>query len=346
MSAGRRFRVALCGYYGFGNLGDELLASALLDALEKSGVSRNEILLLSGSPGDTARVHGVHAVFRWSVPKVFAALRMSETLLLGGGGLFQDVTSRRSSLYYWGIVRLALLAGAVPWCAGQSLGPFRTRCGEAFARSAMKACAVRGVRDCSAMKRLSGWGLDAVLTSDPVFSLECPADVLLSEDELIVNIRPWPGALPRRTAEESTRLAGQRNLEITGFALAPEDVGEMERLRQEGVFPAKQIVLLSGENWRSEVERVFSRAAGVVSMRFHASVLALLCGRALTTVAYDPKVQALSSQERIPCWDGSGLLPEPRLPENRGDVSGERIVFQEKFSAMWSAVMRLLEKKE
>ena len=30
----RRYRAVLCGYYGFGNLGDELLASALVEAFE------------------------------------------------------------------------------------------------------------------------------------------------------------------------------------------------------------------------------------------------------------------------------------------------------------------------
>lgn len=37
----RRYRAVLCGYYGFGNLGDELLASALVEAFEKIGVPRD-----------------------------------------------------------------------------------------------------------------------------------------------------------------------------------------------------------------------------------------------------------------------------------------------------------------
>ena len=46
----REFRVALCGYYGFGNLGDELLAEALIAALERCGIKRGEMAMLSASP--------------------------------------------------------------------------------------------------------------------------------------------------------------------------------------------------------------------------------------------------------------------------------------------------------
>ena len=40
---------------------------------------------------------------------VVSALRSSETLLLGGRELFQDGTSLRSCLWYWGLVRLRLV---------------------------------------------------------------------------------------------------------------------------------------------------------------------------------------------------------------------------------------------
>jgi len=61
----RDLRVVLCGYYGFGNLGDELLLEALIDGLESCGVGRGEMAddggaEFSGSAGDEDGVaHGL-----------------------------------------------------------------------------------------------------------------------------------------------------------------------------------------------------------------------------------------------------------------------------------------------
>ena len=336
MRRDREFRVALCGYYGFGNLGDEMLAEALLAALENFGVPRSEAILLSASPEYSARAHGVRSAPRWSPREVFRALRSSETLLFGGGGLFQDVTSPRSSLYYWGVLRMALLAGARPWCAGQSVGPLRTKSGVWLARSALKRCAVRGVRDARSAELLADWGLDSVRTCDPVFSLAPPASSSTEGNELLVNIRPWGEGLPRRAAEEAARFACSGSMTITGVALAPEDIEIMERLRREGAFPAERLVLLEGGNWRDGCAALFSGASGVVSMRLHAAILALLFGCPLTVVAYDPKVEALADEWRVPRWRTFGPLPKPGMPANTSTPAEKGALFLEAFSRMCS----------
>ncbi len=339
MRKGREFRVALCGYYGFGNLGDEMLAEALLAALENCGVPRSETVLLSASPEHSARTLRVRSAPRWSPSEVFRALCNSDTLLLGGGGLFQDVTSLRSPLYYWGVLRMALLAGARPWCAGQSVGPFLTRFGAWLACSALRQCLVRGVRDERSARILDDWGLHSVRTCDPVFSLVPPASSSRKGSDLLVNIRPWGKELPRRTAEEAVRFACSRSLSITGVALAREDVEVMERLRGEKVFPATRILLLEGENWRDECSALFSEAWGVISMRLHAAILALLFGCPLTVVAYDPKVESLAAEWKVPRWRFSGPLPEPRFPESASTPSEKRILFLEAFSRMCSVAL-------
>lgn len=82
----------LCGYYGFHNVGDELLLRALTEQLRQVGYQR--IRLLSVKKFD---------------PRALLALKKGADLLLGGGNLLQDATSRRSLHFYL-------------WCAARARG--------------------------------------------------------------------------------------------------------------------------------------------------------------------------------------------------------------------------------
>jgi polysaccharide pyruvyl transferase CsaB len=173
MTPARRYRAALAGYYGFGNLGDELLAEASLAALSRCGVGRERVVLLSNDPEDSRRRFGVDAVDRWKPGEVWRALGRSETLLFGGGGLFQDSTSVRSCLYYWGLARLARLRGAKPWALGQSVGPLSTRAGRLLTRDALGLCRAVQTRDapsraiCESLGIRAEPGHDLALTFQP-----------------------------------------------------------------------------------------------------------------------------------------------------------------------------------
>lgn len=328
--------MALCGYYGFGNLGDELLAEALLSALEREGVSRDEAVLLTANPG-AGRALGVQAVQRWSVRDVFGALRRSDTLLLGGGGLFQDSTSLRSCAYYWGVVRLARLAGAVPWCVGQSVGPFRTAVGRTLARKALADCAARGVRDDRSRALLAQWGLSSALSPDPVVSLPASGEHSGGEGRtLLLNVRPWTDDLADRTAREASRFAEVRGLSVTGVALSDEDRRLMEDQIARGVLAAREVVLLDAESWRLRSEALFADAAAVVSMRYHFGLLALLARLPVCLSAYDPKVAELANEWGVPAWTGEGALPEPTRPAGATDELPER--FADFFHRLWADV--------
>lgn len=343
----RPYRVALCGYYGFGNLGDELLAASLVEACAEEGIPRREIALLSASPVASARTLGVTAVPRWNVGAVFSLLRMSDTLLLGGGGLFQDATSVRSCLWYWGVVRLALLAGARPWAVGQSVGPFCTAPGKWFAENALRACTALGVRDQRSRDLLSLWNIESLLTPDPVFSLPFPEirSGPPSSGPLLVNIRPWRGDLPDRTASEATRLAERAGLPLKGVALAEEDLRLMEDQRERGILSAPEILLLTEENWREEENRTLASASGAVAMRYHFALLALRSGLPLTLAAYDPKVESLGREWSLPSWKGEGELPPPVAPD-RGRALLQRERFLTDFRSLLKSVLPALYKKE
>ena len=342
----RRYRAVLCGYYGFGNLGDELLASALVEAFEKIGVPRDELAILSASPADTERSLSLRAVNRWKTTEVFRLLRESDTLLLGGGGLFQDVTSVRSSAYYWGMIRLASLAGALPWAVGQSVGPFRTLSGMFFARNALGKCALRSVRDERSGALLNSWGQKSSRSPDPVFLLGRHSSCRERRDgHFLVNIRPWGGSLPLRTVTKAARLAAEKKLPVTGVGLSREDVVLMERLAGSRIFRPRRIILLSAANWSTESEQLFCNAAGAVSMRYHFALLALLSGVPLTLSAYDPKVEEFAAEWKLPVWKGDGRLPHPALSPEQEKTVYRADLFLEEFTRMWNEARRLAHRK-
>lgn len=342
----RRFRAVLCGYYGFGNLGDDLLVESLLSAFEKAGVSRSELAVLSAAPHESARSLGVRAVDRWNLKEVYLLLKESDTLLLGGGGLFQDMTSVRSCVYYWGAVRLALLAGAVPWALGQSVGPFRSAAGIFLARDAFKKCILRGVRDERSMELLASWGMESVSTPDPVFIMGDAVPKSGREGKhLLVNIRPWKGDLADRTAVEAGRLAEERGLSLIGVGLSKEDVELMEDQVRRGVFHPWRIVLLASGNWRSEGERLFPEAAGSVSMRLHFALLSLFAGLPLSLSVYDPKVEAFAREWSFPFWKGEGELLFPASTPEQDGVGRRAAVFYEEFRSLWCTAQRFLNRK-
>jgi len=317
----KHYRVALTGYYGFGNLGDELLAEASIGALLRCGVDRKRIVVMSAAPEESRQKFGVDSVNRWKASQVCRALMQSETLLLGGGGLFQDVSSLRSCFYYWWLVRMARTCGAVPWALGQSVGPFSTRIGFGLARDALKRCRILQVRDAASEVLCTSMGLAVETGGDLVLSL---ADSFMQTNEddkkppkrLLVNLRPSAGMLAERFADAVSDYAASFQGELVGVALSKEDEQLMSRFVDEGRLSASRIERVAS---LSDAAQVFygSAAAG---MRLHFVMLAALARISTVAVPYDPKVESFAVAHNIPLWR-DGALPQPREVSFSSDFS-------------------------
>ncbi|MDR3264740.1 MAG: polysaccharide pyruvyl transferase CsaB [Synergistaceae bacterium] len=308
-----RYRVAVAGYYGFGNLGDELLAEAATEALLRCGVGRERIVLLSNAPDDSSRRFGVAAVNRWKPDRVAEVLRRSDTLLLGGGGLFQDATSLRSCLYYWGLVRMSNFLGAVPWALGQSVGPLSTRAGRWLTRDALRRCRVVQVRDDASRAVCDYLGISVETGRDPVFSLAALHGTFSSFKEspkkFLINLRPCAGNLPERFARaigEGLSLSGGEPL---GIALSGEDERLMERLIDRKDLPPMPVARIESVD---DAARSWRGAVGAAGMRLHFAVLSIFAGTPLVVAPYDPKVRAFANSHGIPLWR-EGPFPRPEI---------------------------------
>jgi polysaccharide pyruvyl transferase CsaB len=317
----RRYRVALAGYYGFGNLGDELLAEAAIASLLRCGVPRERLILLSADPADTRRRFGTDAVDRWKLAQVREALGQSETLLFGGGGLFQDATSLRSCFYYWGLARLARLRGAVPWALGQSVGPLSAHAGRFLTRDALRLCSVVQVRDKASLDVCGALGLDAEIGRDPALSMgDAFGPAGKAGDCFLVNVRPCGDRerdLPERFARAVLGSAQTRQGSRTpapryvGVALAEEDERLMAKLAARGSLPLMTVKRVRN---MEDAVRVWSGAAGAAGMRLHFAEISVMARVPLIAVPYDPKVGSFAEAHGVPLWR-EGPLPPPALAD-------------------------------
>lgn len=104
-------RVVLCGYYGYGNMGDNALLRAARDRA-RAAFPQREIVALTARGGKDSRTFGVKCVRRMDPVSLLAALWNAEAVVFGGGTLLQDRTSLRSLVYYAILCGLARLRGA------------------------------------------------------------------------------------------------------------------------------------------------------------------------------------------------------------------------------------------
>lgn len=318
----RRFDVLLAGYYGFGNLGDELLADSAVSLLQKNGIERERIAILSADPVGTYKQKDIFAFDRWRLAEVIKVMRNSRTLLLGGGGLFQDMTSVRSCFYYWGLVSSARLCGAVPWAVGQSIGPLRSPLAKKLAKNAMAACVCRGVRDERSLGQLKSWGLGGELSADLVMGLDIKKAQGLN-NLLLLNLRPGYDGLAERMARAAQTAAEEKHASIRCVAFSEEDRGILRRFIDNGVIKSieSQEILLAKSI--GDFENAAMDCSCALGMRLHFVILSFLSGLRVIAAAYDPKVKSLALRYNIPVIDencGEIRFSEPRCA---GGANGE-----------------------
>lgn len=308
----RRYKAALLGYYGFGNLGDELLLESCIGILEKQGISREQIIVLSNSPNETSESFHVASINRWKIREVIHAFRNSDALVLGGGGLFQDSTSVKSCVWYWGIVRLARLFGCKVIAIGQSFGPLRSKLSLMLTRNVLNSCSKIHVRDEPSYDIAANSKCRSVtLGSDIVMTLK-PETLTHRNEYMIVNLRPC------FMVDNFIRIIKPHleHANIKGAALSDEDTEPLSEIMNQ-----KDIVRVKSFH---DAQELWQGASSALGMRLHFGVLSRIFRVPLALMPYDVKVSEFAKQSGVPCIIDS--YREPVMPrEIPDDICSEII---------------------
>lgn len=331
-------KIALSGYYGFDNAGDEALLSAICRTIQQLE-PQAEFVVFSGSPEKTILMHGLRAVNRMNPFHLIRELLSCDLLISGGGSLLQDVTGPRSLPYYISIVALAKALGKPVIFYAQGIGPVNRNFSKWLMYKIANKVDYITLRDGDSLLLLQELGINRPpikVTADPVFALEPSPSDLLKAQSIIqelgiegarlvgVSVRPWSaleGYQPILAQVLDELVKKDYRIVFIPMDYArdwPESQRVLALMNEEGygiqhhLSSTEHIALLSNFDL-------------LVGMRLHSLIFAANRGVPFAGIAYDPKIVAfLKSFGLMPLPESSSamllelerLLGSPGLSED------------------------------
>ena len=297
--------VAVSGYYGFDNFGDEAILACIVDHLRSRG---SNVAVISNNPKKTSAMFQVFSVKNFNILAVFALLANSDVLISGGGSLLQDVTSFKSLLYYSLVIKMAQLLGKKVIIFAQGIGPLQKERSEKIVRGLLEKADLITVRDEKSLERVKKWGLKATLVNDPVFSLDLPKH---EADSGIIGVqlrdcKTMNDILLNRLADKIVSEFPDKKIELYAFQKSVDlkickMFEKMLKLRN----PEIQTEILHSLSQIDFIIKI-SKLDYMIAMRFHAVLVALKCGVKTLAINYDTKVMKLAYEALIPILTMNG----------------------------------------
>ena len=310
-------QVVLSGYYGFGNVGDEAILKSIVQGLRERDPGI-EILVLSAFPKITREQYQVHAVHRYSWFEVLGAVLKGDIFVSGGGTLFQNATSRRSFIYYIGLVLLAKLLRKRVMIFAQGFGPLRGRLFQGLAKLVLNRVDLITLRDKGAYEEVKRIGIKrppVYVTGDSTAILKIPAEgdgkKILSLEGIKKGSRPLAGialrSLPgKKAARLYETLAGlidwiaEKHGFLPVFVLfqCAEDMQEASKVI--GLMKHNSSVIFRVCT-PDEMLSIISQFDFLIGMRLHSLIFAAMGAVPMLGLSYDPKVEAFMRSIGQPC---------------------------------------------
>ena len=289
----------LCGYYGYGNMGDEALLRGAIRRAEREGYKGVAALTRRGKRDE--KRYGIRCIGRYSPVGVIRGIKNADTLIFGGGTLLQNRTSRRSLVYYLALERIAEFFKK-PWETwGGGIGELSGSGAVRGVAEALGRCRYIGVRDTVSYRSatvLTGGKKRIYLEGDLSEEIEkCGSDYgeYLMRDygipESFVIFAPKGRERYElyREMVKGIKEAKRHGYGIVVCALYPRQDGEICRKiaeRYHGILIRK----ISPE----EYAYLASRAEYVVGMRLHSLIFAARCGKRCIPIGDDLKIRAFA----------------------------------------------------
>jgi N-acetylglucosaminyldiphosphoundecaprenol N-acetyl-beta-D-mannosaminyltransferase len=293
-------KVLIAGYYGFGNIGDEAILSAMIASLQAE-IPKIQITVASNNPQQTKELYGVESVPR-SLKSIRMVLKNSDLFISGGGGLLQDTTSLKSLIYYCALLMIARKERVPVMVYGQGIGPLKRRISRFLTKLSISGCNVISVRDERSKRLLEKIGVrrEISVTADPALLLkpsQLPMLKDLNKPILGYAFRAWPGL----DFEAVAKIVDEANRRFKGTTvLIPfhhkTDIHVAEQIAARMRTPAK---VFSQTTLPSDILGAVGELDVLIGMRLHSIIFASIQNIPFIPISYDPKVGEFAKQLNV-----------------------------------------------
>ena len=293
----------LCGYYGFGNMGDDILLRAAIARARKEYGKEGIRVMTYGGRRDS-RCFGEKCIRRTSLLSLPIALLRCRRLIFGGGTLLQSDTSRRSLLYYSSLIKIAALLGKSCILWGNGIGSVRGNIDRRILSRALDSCEYIGMRD------MRSYALARHLLEKERERVKLECDLAEDADELYRDSERAEFLLGRLFGKEGGEIVAvmprgrMKDSELLKFVKRLSDERKCGRAllfiamnEREDRATCKALSRSLGGRIAcgicfGDVVEMLKKCRRVYSMRLHGLVAAQLAGAEFVGVGRDAKIRA------------------------------------------------------
>lgn len=292
-------KVLLVGYIGGINIGDEAIAGAVAKELL---FNKRQVIIASGQPEVSRAYLGeqyeyIKSVYPGkvidakSLIKLIKTISQVDSVIYVGGGILQDVHSINLMRHCYYISLIALIFKIPTYAFGIGLGPIKSKEGEIFVNSFIKTVQRATFRDAESinlMQQLAPkYAYKCDLGADSIFLLkeQLSSNIGTKNGRVGLAFRQWKELdfnLIYQLVEELLKLHKQPVF----FAYEASDLKLYERLQND--FSGK--LELSNELTFERSLDSISNLEGLVSMRLHANLFAIMSNVPFVALSYDNKI--------------------------------------------------------
>ena len=277
--------------------------------------------MLSNNPYKTSRDYDTRAVNRRNLLSLVKEIWATDVVVLGGGGLLQDITSKLSLIYYLGIIWISVIFSKRVMLISQGIGPITSDISRLLTRLTIQRVNTIATRDIYSLNLLKKLGIKnpkMCVIPDPVFLLNIKDANIFKRDIKMVGgkkskyrlcfcVREWRNRkdLINRLVKLLKEILKEFDFDVVFVEFHKSlDRGIYQELMSKIESSNLPVPRLLEWNDLNSLINTIKEVDIMVAMRYHALVLASVIGIPSFALSYDPKIRNLvSSLGNMPMID-------------------------------------------